>query len=121
MKLNITPGPWRYSPKTFNTENRENVATGSIVNETWYIVEVQNSCGHHKLEDQTESEANAEAIITAVNNTYHKGINPEAVPEMLEIAKEVREWYEKNHAELLDQRTPICFSKLLSVIQKATL
>lgn len=42
-----------------------------------------------------------------------------SAPEMLETLKEIREWYEKNQAEYLGEITPICFSKALSVIQKA--
>jgi len=89
MKLNITPGPWEYSPNRFNSPNSKDFAIGSIVSqkEDWFITEVQQCCGYHRLEDNTESEANAAAIVTAVNNTYHKGINPEAVPDMLDALK----------------------------------
>ncbi len=105
-KLNITPGPWI----------SKGISIYSVSVCSWHILTVNPFAP-----ERENSEANTTAIVSAVNNTYHKGINPEAVPEMLEVAKEVREWYEKNHAELLDQRTPVCFSKLLSVIQKATL
>lgn len=32
-----------------------------------------------------EDKANAHAIVTAVNNTYGAGINPEAVPDLLKV------------------------------------
>jgi len=113
MKLNTTPGPWATNADIsfiYGDLNRVNGTMEDLI------------CDPPNCEESYNNwKDNAAAIVTAVNNTYHKGINPEAVPEMLEVAKEVREWYEKNHAELLDHRTPICFSKLLSVIQKATL
>lgn len=109
MKLNITPGPWEFvRPKESN---------GYV-----YV----NACG-----DTTGSTAtcyngdffpdNAAAIVTAVNNTYHKGINPEAVPGLLKIAVEVRNWYEENHFKYMGEDTPVCFSKLISAIQESTL
>ena len=65
MKLNITPGPW-YKDK----------------------FGIYDEFGEHFIETNIEVD-DAAAIVTAVNNTYHKGINPEAVPEMLEVAKEL--------------------------------
>ena len=113
MKLNITPGPWTY------TMPKEGKSKAKISGENWTFfanvhVRVDNK-------DSKEGESNLTAIVTAVNNTYHKGINPEAVPEMLEVAKEVREWYEKNQKRYFGEDTPVCFSKLLSAIQKAKL
>jgi len=35
--------------------------------------------------------ANARAIVSAVNNTYGSGVNPEAVPELLNALKFVRD------------------------------
>ena len=43
-----------------------------------------------------------------------------AAPEMLEALIEIREWYEKNQDALPGELTPICFSKGLSAILKAT-
>ena len=43
-----------------------------------------------------------------------------AAPELLESLIEIREWYEKNHVKYLGDYTPICFSKALSLIKKAT-
>lgn len=100
MKLNITPGPWKYLPLKFNTDNREDVSTGSITSTfgepVWFIAEMQNSCVYHKLEDHEESECNAIAIINAVNNTYHAGIDPEVVPEMLKFISAIAGYLNKN-------------------------
>ena len=44
-----------------------------------------------------------------------------AAPELLRSLSEIREWYEKNREKYFGEDTPVCFSKALSVIQKATL
>lgn len=41
----------------------------------------------HRDHAYDEAEANAKAIVKAVNNTYGKGINPEAVEDMKEALK----------------------------------
>jgi len=104
MKLNITPGPWEFvRPKESN---------GYV-----YV----NACG-----DTTGGTAtcyngdlfpdNAAAIVTAVNNTYHKGINPEAVPEMLAQLKNLV------YNTLEVDRLPQALVKQLELtIKKATL
>lgn len=43
------------------------------------------------IQYRTESNANAKAIVTAVNNTYHKGIDPEGVPDMKEALIKARD------------------------------
>lgn len=88
MKLNITSGPWIYESGKFNTNDRQ------------------------YLEGDAESEANATAIVTAVNNTYHKGINPEAVPELLQLVEEIYK------SELLNQGVQ---NRLKLIIKKAKL
>lgn len=69
-----------------------------------------------------EDKANSIAIVSAVNNTYGKGINPEAVQDLLECLKNivsvaVDRWrplpatsYEKN-----------CLSSARAAIEKATI
>lgn len=42
--------------------------------------------------DAAESKKWANTIVTAVNNTYHKGINPEAVPVMYDLLKAISEY-----------------------------
>jgi len=60
MKLNITPGPW--------------------VVDGWDLYDIDG-----KFFEDTSNDREAEC--TAVNNTYHAGINPEAVPDMLDALK----------------------------------
>ena len=43
-----------------------------------------------------------------------------AAPELLESLIEIRKWYEENQTKILKDYTPVCFSKALSVIKKAT-
>ena len=130
MKLNITPGPWYFSKGEFNGEQHNETALGSIMAKTewnWVIAEVQSSCWENQIEEDKESYDNAAAIVTAVNNTYHKGINPEAVPEMLEaiecalsdITWLLRRVKEKDGNGSYQADTTI--DKLIAVLQKATL
>lgn len=115
MKLNITPGPWYFSKGEFNGEQHNETALGSIRAKTewnWVIAEVQSSCWENQIEEDKESYDNAAAIVTAVNNTYHKGINPEAVPELLQLVEEIYK------SELLN---PWVQKRLNRIIQKATL
>ena len=72
-------------------------------------VEYQTDCenqGWGKVNKISEWEANAKLIAAA--------------PEMLEALLEMREWYEANQHNVLGELTPICFSKGLSAILKAT-
>ena len=49
-------------------------------------------CDQPDMEDSSRRwEGNASAIILSVNNTYGCGVNPEAVPDLLEALKFVRE------------------------------
>jgi hypothetical protein len=47
------------------------------------------SCYCSPMNDETR--ANAAAILSAINNTYGCGVNPEAVPDLLEALKFVRD------------------------------
>lgn len=92
-KLNITPGPWTQIGWDIKFKTELTIANSLVL-------------------------ADAEAIVTAVNNTYHKGINPEAVPEMLEVLKEYISFIEETipfHEE------SIIYKKAVSALQKATL
>ena len=77
MKLNITPGPWATNADIsfiYGDLNRVNGTMEDLI------------CDPPNCEESYNNwKDNAAAIVTAVNNTYHKGINPEAVPEMLTI------------------------------------
>ena len=115
MKLNITPGPWYFSKGEFNGTQHNETALGSIMAKTewnWVIAKVQSSCWENQLEEDKESYDNAAAIVTAVNNTYHKGINPEAVEELLQVTKAL---YKQNLLSAEAQEN------LNRIIQKATL
>lgn len=53
---------------------------------------------------QGESPDNIERVTIAINNTYGAGINPEAVPELLQAVKELKQafirankFYSKDH------------------------
>lgn len=59
-----------------------------------------------------EQAQNATAIVNAVNNTYHKGINPEAVPALFGFMKFI-------HAQNI--LTHEAQSQISEIIQKATL
>lgn len=52
------------------------------------VAQVNPECGaHHNITESVEVQANAQLIINAVNNTAGAGIDPNAVPGLLEIAK----------------------------------
>ena len=97
MKLNITPGPWV----------SKGISIYSVSVCSWHILTVNPFAP-----ERENSEANTTAIVTAVNNTYHKGINPEAVPELLQLVEEIYK------SELLN---PGVQNRLKLIIQKATL
>ena len=61
----MTTVPWEYTPIGIRSKGQE-----------WYIT----------TRDEV-SKSDCEAIVSAVNNTYGKGINPEAVSDLLELVK----------------------------------
>jgi hypothetical protein len=69
-------------------EIKENMTKGEITYVSYAnILQIQSSCFYGEpdllnLEETPNAEANAEAIVHAINNTYGKGINPESVSEM---------------------------------------
>lgn len=71
-----------------------------------------------------EAIANAELIAEAGTVTNESGLTPrqllEQRDELLEVAKRVRKWYETDGWPKLDPSTPVCFSELLSTINKAS-
>lgn len=77
----VTKSPWR----AFSSGSHWLITDDSGDNDI-----CQMSPTHQKIVQK----ANAEAIITAVNNTYGAGINPEAVPDMLKALKEAKRMYE---------------------------
>lgn len=104
MKLNITPGPWTYTmPKYGKSRAKIN---GKNWSEFAKVVVVVDD------EDCKQGHDNLIGIITAVQNTYHKGINPEAVPEMKDFLQFLYEWNGLNSE---------AHQILSNLIQKATL
>jgi hypothetical protein len=109
MKLNITPGPW--------SARRPEDSNGYS-----YVDGKDSELGRTATcYDGDIYPDNAAAIVTAVNNTYHKGINPEAVPEMLECLKMSVAIFEamgiKDNSRIVGEQ----YGKIKSAIQKATL
>lgn len=51
-------------------------------------------CFDHHIPSYNESKANAALIVDAVNNTAGKGIDPNAVPGLLEALQCINEWTE---------------------------
>jgi hypothetical protein len=74
MKLNITPGPWVAEYISYVPPFKCSVLDGNPNDGATYIL--------HGFKNNDIA-----AIVTAVNNTYHAGINPEAVPDMLDALK----------------------------------
>lgn len=111
MKLNITPGPWRLC------ESSKMVGIHKVIRNSedygsWQIAFIAPDAWELKLDGQQESDANATAIVTAVNNTYHKGINPEAVPEMYNM---LRLLYGSEELSVEESES------ILDILKKATL
>ena len=92
--LKHTKGEW------FNTSDGEANFYGVATKENWLLRIQQNS--ELLIEEQ---EANAKLIAAA--------------PDLLEALIDIRNWYENNQSKLSDV-TPVCFSKGLSAILKAT-
>ena len=100
MKLNITPGPW--------SARRPEDSNGYT-----YVDGKDSTQGRTSTcYNGEEFPDDATAIVTAVNNTYHKGINPEAVEELLQVTKAL---YKQNLLSAEAQEN------LNRIIQKATL
>lgn len=76
-ELNLTKGPWKLTDKCHNPMGWERCIDNGL--DQICIVECYEG-----------DESDAKAIVTAVNNTYHKGIDPEAVADMKEALIEAR-------------------------------
>lgn len=100
-KLNITPGPWVAEYESYVPPFKCSVLDGDPNNGATYIVH------GFKMADIS-------AIVNAVNNTYHAGINPEAVPEMLEALNKIANFHPDGNPERI-------ISLASEILQKATL
>jgi len=112
MKLNITPGPWTY------TMPRPEKFYAKISGKGWSDfakVCVRTMDDESAIIEEQQGKDNVIAIITAVQNTYHKGINPEAVPEMLEFLAAIAR-HPKN-----DTLADFLIDDAKKLIQKSTL
>lgn len=80
----MTPAPWNANGKTIGGEIGITAAEGKYLR---HIATLPILGNYAAVGD--EYYANALAIVTAVNNTYGAGINPEAVPNMKTILEKM--------------------------------
>lgn len=81
IKEKMTQGEWRFgnhhSWEIYSPHYGEAVCT-------MHVKIGPMGKGFEWEDEKTKASANAHAIFTAVSNTYHKGINPEAVPKLVD-------------------------------------
>lgn len=85
-KMNMTPAPWRADERPNPNDSRIPFAIiGNI--QRGGCEPIADTCGFPPNSDGNveRQRNNANAIVSAVNNTYGKGINPEVVPDLLDI------------------------------------
>lgn len=97
-KTKHTEGPWRIKNETYIGST---TVLGATMPNGGMPVICTTRDGYISMTPE-EQYANAKLIASA--------------PEMLEVLKDIRTWYEQN-AHRLNRETPICFSKALSLIQ----
>lgn len=80
--LKITPTPWHY---TWDDNGFHFI---------WADKEMPRPyiCATGRSDPKDVNEANAEAIVSAVNNTYGIGISPEKVPKLLKALETIAAW-----------------------------
>ena len=101
-------------------------------------METKHTKGNWEIEYTNEVESHLDVFLRsqdggrAIGWLYSKSLNSyedefkanakliASAPEMLEVLIDIRNWYEENQEKYLKEYTPVCFSKALSVIQKAT-
>ncbi len=93
IKDEMTQGFWQTSPRHIYS---------------FYSIANLSDCGI------SENAANAAAIVSAVNNTWAKGIDPNKVPEMVESLQEIVNMY---HNGLIDVVSFDKYERLLSEIK----
>lgn len=96
MSNKITPAPWEVTnPVNTNGYYGISVPTGEYISPNNRLMTaivwsgIPGTLYGIKGESEEQRKANAEAIVSSINNTYGKGINPEAVPELLSILTEI--------------------------------
>lgn len=110
-KDKMTPTPWALS-------NIDEEGDARVISRAIGLYANQICLPPHKdLESAENWCLNAQAIVSAVNNTYGAEINPECVPSMLDALKEIhdiwgQEWGWRDHP---------AFLKAKAAIEKATI
>src|SRR6202021_1990042 len=98
MEKKISPLPW-----VMNPYNR-----GVISTDTDDAVKRESICIIYGDPDG----GNAEAILTAINSTYGKGIDPSSVPELVEAMKEMMECFDAEGGWISDACLVRCGNSL---------
>jgi len=89
-KPDITPGNWELRNSTeLGDKNKYYTAISSGTWQELASVVTSVNDGRDKPEEDTEGKENAKAIVTAVNNTYGKNINPEAIDGLVSAMKSI--------------------------------
>lgn len=84
MDINKTPCPWSYkNMKVMGVEDTRIMDRGGC-----YIAHQDN------IRNENERGIIAAGIVSAINNTYGAGINPEAVPDMLKALNDILPYLE---------------------------
>lgn len=108
MKNKLSRPPWIIGKVSLNEQSSTTFRIDSRIQDI-HIAEVYG--------EGKEDDTNAAAIVSAVNNTYGAGINPAAVPEMLEALKKVMAYFDDDHL-YTDSPTP---KAVFAAIEKAKL
>lgn len=73
-------------------------------------------CATGRSDPDDINESNAKAIVSAINNTYGAGINPEAITDLLKAAQDFVSKVEEGKAKSKES-----YSKFKAAIEKAKL
>lgn len=115
IKEKMTPGPWRHQNVLNESESKIDGYPQDEDHEYWETG-IVSACGERH-------DVNATAIITAVNNTYGKNLNPVAMEECVEALIEAVSTIETIMREHEDN-SPSCLMSLRQVkkaLEKAKL
>jgi hypothetical protein len=85
MENKMSPAPWKIKATPSQTGGALSDANGNM------FLRVYSS--------SNTKEQDASAIVSAINNTYGKGIDPSSVPDLLEALKQAR-FYLSKHPEI---------------------
>jgi hypothetical protein len=102
---NMTKGNWRISDSPVQLTKLTKIPFKSIKNQSGIggrILANAYGADLSKVNGKDAAEANAAAIVSAVNNTYGKGINPEGVEKMKIYCDAQEQWNERGQFEYED-------------------